>query len=206
VALLDALGTTRSILRGALQQLVEEGVVKRVRGSGTYAIAYRRQADLEQLRSYRERPPAGTQRSSYCVLEAGLDRASEPVALALAIEAGDPVVVLERLVLLDDEPVALLSHWLPAAVAGHLLDLDLSGPYYAMLEDGLGLMIGRAHAVVDAVRADAGTARLLGLRTGAPLLFMQTVTLLDDGRPIDLSCSRTRPDRMVFTSTLHRHD
>jgi GntR family transcriptional regulator len=199
--LVESLQTTRNVLRGALQWLVEEGVVRRVRGSGTYAVAHRRHVALDELRSYRENRP---ERTSYRVLEAGFDLASAPVALALDIEPGERVVLLERLVLLDGEPVALLTHWLPASLAAGLLDLDLSDGYYRLLEDGLGLRMERAQATIDAVRADAGTARLLGVATGAPLLFMHTVTRLDDGRPIDFVCSRTRPDRMVLRSTKRR--
>jgi GntR family transcriptional regulator len=204
VELVETLRTTRSILRSALQRLVDEGVVRRIRGSGTYAVAYGGPSDIGRMRSLQE--SHGAQRSSYRVLEAGLEAASDPVARALEIESGDPVVLLERLAVLDGEPVALFTHWLPATVAGHVLDLDLSGAYYPLLERGLGLLLGQADAAVEAVQADAGTARLLGVRTGAPLLYMQSVTRLDDGRPIDFVCSRTRPDRVVHTSTMRRPD
>jgi GntR family transcriptional regulator len=98
----------------------------------------------------------------------------------------------------------VITSWLNAALAEGFLDLDLGRGFYELLERDLGLELGEAHVTLDAVRADAGTAALLETDEGVPLLYRETTTLLADGRPLAFMCSRTRPDRMVVTSTRWR--
>jgi GntR family transcriptional regulator len=202
--LVKSLNTSRNALRAALQHLVTEGVVSRTRGAGTHVTAHRRASDTDGLRSYAESQPGST--STFRVLEAREVAASPPVAAALELDPGTAVVLLERLALLDGESVAVMTAWLTASLVEGLLDLDLQGDYYELLEGDLGLRLGEAQITLDAVRADAGTAALLHTDEGAPLLYGESITTLADGHPLALVCSRSRPDRMMVTSTRWRSE
>jgi GntR family transcriptional regulator len=202
--LVKSLGTSRNALRAALQHLVTEGIVSRVRGTGTHVVAHRSSSDARRLRSYRESQPDGVNRSAYRVLEARSILASPPIAAALELDVGAPVVLVERVALLDDEPVAVITSWLASDLVPGLLDVDLGRDLYGLLEEVLGLELAEAVVMIDAVRADAGTSALLDTECGAPLLYSEAVATLADGRPVALLCSRSRPDRMTMTATRWR--
>jgi GntR family transcriptional regulator len=202
--LVKSLGTSRNALRAALQHLVTEGVVSRVRGSGTHVVAHRSSSDARRLRSYRESQPDGAHRSTYRVLEARGIVASPPIAAALELEVGAPVILVERVALLDDAPVAVITSWLTADLVPGLLAADLQRDLYGLLEQELGLELAEAVVMIDAVRADVGTAVLLDTDCGAPLLYSEAVATLTTGQPVALLCSRSRPDRMAMTTTRWR--
>ena len=87
---------------------------------------------------------------------------------------GEPVVALERLRLLDGEPLSLDASYLPADIGTPLLDLDLTrNDVFVLIERELGLPLGSAAVSIEAVTADVAVAGLLRVRQGSPLLFLE---------------------------------
>jgi GntR family transcriptional regulator len=75
---------------------------------------------------------------------------------------------------------------------------------YEYLETECGLSLARGQRTIEAVAADARQARLLRVRKGAPLVFLQSVSYLADGRPIEYYLALHRGDRSRFEVELVR--
>ena len=73
-----------------------------------------------------------------------------------------------------------------------------------MIERELGVRLGWAEVTVESVAADANTAELLQIRTGAPLLLLHRLTFLEDGTPFDFEAVRYRGDRCSLVTTAAR--
>jgi GntR family transcriptional regulator len=72
------------------------------------------------------------------------------------------------------------------------------------LEDKYGLKIHRGRRTLEAVAADEREAYLLKVRVGAPLMLINSVSYLADGRPIEYFHALHRGDRSKFEVALIR--
>ena len=61
-----------------------------------------------------------------------------------------------------------------------------------------------AEIVLEAVAADRHSAAILEVPAGAPLLMLERLTRLDDGRPVDLEFVRFRGDRITMRGNVRR--
>ncbi|MEV0064014.1 GntR family transcriptional regulator [Nocardia sp. NPDC050718] len=197
--------TSRNIVRDALTLLRDEGLIDRVPGAGTFVVAEKAVQGLDRLRGLAETFETRSDRVVNRVLLAEVVPATPLVAERLELEAGDPVVALERVRYLDGAPLSLDASYLTADVGIPLLDKDLTGcDVFGLLEAELGLPLGSAAVAIEAVAADPTVAGLLEVRAGSPLLFLERLTSTDSGRPVDLEYIRYRGDRFSLSGRLDR--
>lgn len=112
---------------------------------------------------------------------------------------------IERLRYLGNLPLSLdLTYLVPdigTQILGHPLeDNDL----FALIERVSGQKLGSASLALEAIPADAHSAATLQMPDGAPLLMLERLTSLDDGRPVDLEYIRMRGDRITMRGSLIR--
>lgn len=196
---------SRNVVRDVLTLLRMEGLVDRIPGVGTFVVAGKAVHGLDRLRGLAESFGTGPDRVVNQVLLADTVLATPAVAERLQLDAGTEVVALERVRLLDGEPLSLDASYLPADVGRPLLEMDLtSNDVFVLIEQELGLPLGAAELSIEAIAADRTVADLLRVHDGFPLLFIERLTYTDAGRPIDLEFVRFRGDRMSLAGWLHR--
>jgi GntR family transcriptional regulator len=101
---------SRITVRHAISQLVAEGHLVRKRGSGTYVAPSPFRKCLLPLMGFTEEMRARGQRPGARVLKFEEVAAEARVADALQLGKGERVVLLKRLRLANDEPMALETH------------------------------------------------------------------------------------------------
>jgi len=193
-------GVSRTTVRQGLAELAREGWVVRERGRGTFVAPPKlTERAVERLSGFFEDmvvlgyPPVSQ------VLRQQLRAADEQVAARLNLKPGAIIVEIERLRFVEDEPVVLTTTYLPHALAPGLETADLTRrSLYEYLETECGLSLARGRRTIEAVAADARQARLLRTRKGAPLVFLQSISYLADGRPIEYYLALHRGDRSRF--------
>jgi DNA-binding GntR family transcriptional regulator len=200
IALADELGLSRPTMRQAIQTLVDKGLLVRKRGVGTQVVQsqIRRSVELTSLNDDLVR--AG-QNPVTRVLSLERVEADEPTAHELQVRPGAAVWRLERLRLLGDQPLALMSNTLPVDVVRlESADLTTTGLYEHLRRSGIHIRV--AHQRIGAVRADARAAKLLTVRKGDPLLTMHRTAFDDNGRAVELGSHVYRPELYTFEMTL----
>jgi DNA-binding GntR family transcriptional regulator len=200
IALADELGLSRPTMRQAIQTLVDKGLLVRKRGVGTQVVQsqIRRSVELTSLNDDLVR--AGQNPVTRVLALARVD-ADEPTARELQVRPGSPVWRLERLRLVGEQPLALMSNTLPADVVDlDAVDLSTTGLYEHFRRCGIHIRV--AHQRIGAVRADARTAKLLTGRKGDPLLTMHRTAFDDSGRAVEFGSHVYRPDMYSFEVTL----
>ncbi|MEU8243946.1 GntR family transcriptional regulator [Actinoplanes missouriensis] len=185
-------GVSRMTARAAVTQLVNDGLVYRAPGRGTFVAvpAGPRRADnlirlSEEIRKQGRKPSAR-------VLLAELRPPTTVEATRLRLRDGD-VVAIHRVRLADDEPIAFERAIYPGALAA-LLDIDVSGSVHEAIV-GLGRTPTRGTATLTAQPATEEDARELGVPVGAALLVEERLILDEIGRPLELSESRYPGER-----------
>lgn len=201
--LVKTFAVSRNVIRAALELLREENLIERARGAGTFVVVEKSTHDLGTAHDMAEEKP-GTRRFRNVVIAAEFVAAPPIVAEALACEPGDEVMLIDRLVEVDGEPMTLSTHFLRSQIAGALRGADLSADFYELLEQTAGIQVGKARLIIEAVAADETVAQLLRVTPGSPLLLFQRLIHDVWGHPIALGFNRVRGDRLSLVSWLQR--
>lgn len=192
-ALMLDYGVSRITVREAIGQLVNDGVLVRVRGKGTF-VATRTVRSRLHLASFTEEMRAQGYAPTTVVLDAAMAVPPEAAAAALGLAEGAEAVHVKRLRLADGRPVSVDDAWYDPAQTPGLLQMDLTGSVYRALADRFGRPIDRAEQTVGADPATADIAALLGVATGAPVLHFERLSF-SGAQAIEHAQSWYRSDR-----------
>ncbi len=192
------LDASRVTVRRAIQTLIDEGLIVRRQGSGTY-VAPRIEAPGSYLSSFSEDASARGERSGAIWLMKTYAPASPEEARVLELEPNAGVLRLGRVRLAGGEPLAIENAIVPAVF---LPDLEgLGDSLYAALE-ARGLRPVSGTQKIRASLATPTEAGLLSIAEKSELLRIERVTRLADGRPVEFTRSAYRGDRYDFVSEL----
>jgi GntR family transcriptional regulator len=181
---------SRMTARNAVQRLVQEGLVDRVPGRGTFVAVPPAHRRVDNLLSFSEQMRRRGQTAAADRIEVTVRPATDEEARRLALAAGGDVVVLRRLRLADRVPVAdetaVLPGRLAAAIAG--ADWRTASLHELLVAEGAIPRTGRA--TITAESATAGDAHRLEVRRSTALLVERRLVLDADERPVELTESR----------------
>jgi len=178
---------SRTVVRQALSELVNRGLLYRVKGKGTFVAKPKINESLMQnLTGFYEDMIARGLEPVTRVLVQRKTPANKKVAEKLEIQPGAPVIEIERLRSVNDQPITLVTTYLPYELCPGLLQEDLTHQsLYRLLEDKYELMIVRGRRTIEAVAANEREAHLLQVQKNAPLVLLDSVSYLEDGRPVE---------------------
>lgn len=199
-------GVSRTVVRQALTELVYEGLIVRAKGKGTFVAEAKITENLAQKLTgfYEDMATRGMAPVSR-VLKQQVVAASTRIAHYLEIATGTPVIEIERLRFVQDEPLLLVCSYIPQARCPGLIHADLTRQsLYALMEREYGIVITRGRRAFEAVGATQREAELLRVERGAPLMLLDSVSCTADGTPIEYYHAVHRGDRSRFEAELLR--
>lgn len=197
--LCDHFQVSRITVRQALDALANQGRLLRRQGRGTFVASPRIEQKLSRLTGFTQDMESRGHDPGARVLHLGAVPAPAPVARALDLEVGETVILLKRLRLSDGVPMALEIAHLPQSCCPGLLEEDLENlSLYALLAGEYEVIPTRAEQQIEALGCPPAEAKLLGVRSGAPILHMYRVTYDHEGQPFEYTESFYRGDRYTF--------
>lgn len=198
--------TSRTTVRQALQELVVEGRLQRVHGSGTF-VSKPKIAQTLQLKSYTEDMRSSGIEPSSRLVHVGDLRADEVLAGRLGITIGARVMRTERLRMANGEPTAIDATHLSRRRFPRLRQaLKHVGSLYAALDEVYGARLVSAEETTETVLAPPYEAALLETDVGQPLLMLSRHSFDAGGEPIEWVRSLYCGDRCKFVTALRRQD
>jgi GntR family transcriptional regulator len=196
-------GVTLMTLRQALDLLERDGLIARRHGLGTFVARPAIDYDILQLRALAGDLSALGEDVATRFLRSRFEPADPRVADALGLAEPAEVFVLERLRLVDGEPVSFQASYLPAALGAEVSRADLAvTPLRQVLTFKLGVEITAARETVSAVPLDRRAARELGCRPGLAAFRSDRVSVGPDGAPIVYDRVFIPGDRFRITRSL----
>ena len=191
-------GMSRVTVRKGLDRLIEEGLLFRRQGSGTF-VANRIEAPGGALSSFSDDARLRGEDPGVIWMIKGHATSTEEEASQLGLATGDRVARLGRIRLSGGEPLAIEHAVVPAEV---LPDLSVLGDsLYAALE-----ACGRRPVTgTQRIRASLATpteAGMLNIPERSEVLRIERLTRDATGRPVEFTRSAYRGDRFDFVSEL----
>jgi len=199
-------GVSRIVVRQALSELTQEGLIIRQQGLGSFVSEPKINESLVQKLTgfFQDMVEQGITPHTE-VLRQEITPATRQIAARLQIDVGASVLRIDRVRSVDEEPIIYVTTYLPASLCPGLIDADLSNQsLYAFLENECLLKIDRGGRSIEAVPAGAYEAHLLGIEPGSPLLQLESISLLADGTPLEYYRALHRGDRSRFDVQLVR--
>jgi GntR family transcriptional regulator len=193
-------GVSRITVRAAIGQLVNEGLLVRIHGKGTFVAARTARSRLHLASFTTDMRRLGLTPSTVVLsVERGVP--PQDTTKALGLGPGDEAVRIRRLRLADGTPMSIDDAWYSAALAPDLDSCPLTGSVYELLRERYDITIDRAEQSVAATEADDEHAALLGLEPGKPVLLFDRISYSGD-QPVEHCCSRYRGDRYEITMSV----
>lgn len=198
-------GVSRMTARQSITLLVDEGLLYREQGKGTFVGRPKIPQQLLSLTGFTEEMGTRKQRPGARILEAEMWNADEDTAERLRIKPGQPVYRLRRLRLADTEPLAIENTCICFIGCERLLDYDLEhDSLYRILTEQFDMPPIAAEQEIEADLASTEDARLLDIAPGSPVLRTRRITATRRGRPIEYASSIYRGDKYRFYTRLAR--
>jgi GntR family phosphonate transport system transcriptional regulator len=199
--LAELFGVNRHTVRSAIQQLVQEGVLRSEQGRGTF---FEKRPRLAYPIARRTRFSAGLEgqatKLQSVLISSSVQSADARVAEALAMETGGPTVQLRTVGMADGEPVSMAHSWFPETrFTGIAEAFGRTGSITAALAS-LGVAdYTRRSTVLSARHGNDEDLTRLNLSPGAIVMVAVGVNVDAEGRPIQFTETRFAAHRIELT-------
>ena len=203
--LCEQYGLSRMTARQSITELVNEGILYREQGKGTFVAQPKITQQLIQLTGFTEDMEARSKRPATQVLNKAMVPAEEAIATTLRIKTGQLLFKVQRLRLANGEPLAIETSQINFIGCEHLMDEDLeSQSLYQLLEQKYGQPPVEADQELEARLATEEEARLLKINKGDPVLLTRRTTYTERNQPLEYAKSIYRGDKYRFYTRLNR--
>lgn len=200
-------GVSRITARRAITDLVEEGILYRQQGKGTFVRESKVKRELIWVGGFAELTTASGKTPSSQILSNLVIPADEKLANTLKIAEGDPVLKLHRLLFIDNEPFIIESSYFPLS---YFPDLEKyigeSASTYSILNNRYEIEIERSEKTLEVIAASKYEAGLFQCDRGAPLFALEKVSSDQTGRVIHSSYSLYMTSKVIFTIDAQKNE
>lgn len=195
--LAEKFGVSRMTLRQAVQTLVDEGILERRVGAGTFVAREKVQEKMSGITSFTEiMKTQGKQPSSKTVsYQVTMPSLSECEHLKL--KADTTILRMERIRYADEVPICFEITTLPYDLVKNYQRSQITKSLYQTLAHH-GLHVGHAQQIVSASSASEKIADYLKIKRGAPILKLRQITQLSNGRPFEYVQTQYAGERFEF--------
>lgn len=188
--LMKKYSVSRTTIRQAINQLVNEGIVKKVQGSGTY-VSYRKDNELfkrsANIFPFSEEMKMKGKIYSTKLISFEIVIPDKNITDTLGIKENSKVYSFERLRFGDGFPLCLEHSYMPVEPFLDLTIQHLESSKYHYIEKIKKLKIMYSHQSVYAILSNERLENLLRLKRHSPILKIRHKTYLDTGDVLDLT-------------------
>lgn len=190
-------GVSRMTIRSACSQLVQDGVLYRVPGKGTFVAEPKIMTESLAYMGFREQLERMGYEITTELLNVVEKEASHGIAKRLQCHQGDSILEIERLRFIKGEPISLHYSRIPYELCKNLSEGSLEEEQLCvLLEKEYDLKPSRIIETLESVTASEKESHLFNVEQGYPLLVLEDILYDKEDKPFEYSKVVFRGDKI----------
>lgn len=203
--LAEKYNVSRMTIRKALTNLVNEGYLYRQKGRGTFAVEIGLKQHQVEVRGYSKQMIDQGKKVDNNIGQYKIIEASEEIAKKLLIKKGDKVIFIKRYRYVDNKPMLFENLYVPKSLFSYITPKDFEGSFYKFVEKRAYYKIANSFYEVKALEADNEMAEFFKVDLGSSILFIATLSTLDNGTPFQYVEGFYSSDQYVYLHQSYRY-
>lgn len=201
--LISEYNISRNTVKKALDDLVQDGMLNRIQGKGTFVSKPKLEQSLTGFYSFSKVLRDKGMNPKDIIISLESKQANSRIARKLQIEENSEVIELRRLRCANEEPIILETSYLPKEKVVNLTKEKLEkNSLYDILELEYGLIVTKAKEIFEPVLIGNFESQHLNVNEGLPALLLERIAYEANGLPIEFCSSIVRGDRCRFYTEL----
>ena len=208
VTICNELNVSRSTVRLAMAELLDEGLLVRYRGKGSYVADNRMKRPINYLYNFTESMhDIGAQASSVVLNAEVLSKIPEEVREKLQLPKEQrKVFYLHRIRCGNNEPMLVEHTYIPYYLCNGIESYDFSSiSLYYILDSLYGLEPYHATETIEAVNMTEDERKILRCQENIPAFRIKRISHTETGLIYEYTESTSRSDRNVFQLELYKN-
>jgi GntR family transcriptional regulator len=202
--LAETYGVSTITARQAVLNLVQEGLLLRKQGKGTYVQGGTKNVKniltLKVRGDINDVVPEGLSLQKVKVLDINRIASPKRVASILNLDEGDEVVRIRRTRSDNGAMLSYIKNYLPLNIGEKIEKEDLlKNPMLHILRNKLGLPLKTGVQYITAVIADYEIASALSVSISSPVLYLETIIFIEAEKPVEFVQTFYRSDQFKYT-------
>ncbi|GGE27253.1 transcriptional regulator [Pullulanibacillus camelliae] len=195
---------SRTTVRQAITELVQEGWLYRVKSKGTFVSKPKiDQSFIQALGSFNDQITALGRTPHTELLDFKVIEAPDNVAKELKLQPKEKAVYIHRRRFADDEPIVMVKTYLPYHRCSFVLEHDFSQEsLYPVLATKDETHIHKIRRYIEALEAEEYDMKNLNINSGTAIQRFISIGYNFIDEPIEYSIARYRGDRNRFEVTI----
>jgi GntR family transcriptional regulator len=205
--LCEILKVSRTTIRQCMNRLVDEGLLVRSRGKGSFIADQKLRRSINYMYNFTENIRNAGAVPSSIVLEKAVKPADQIIREKLQLPEGtDQVFFLVRLRRANDEPIVYETTYVPYYLCEGIENFDFSqSSLYQILNSHYSLVLSRAEEMIEAIILNSDMAKKLACKGKMPGFSIQRTSYLESGYIFEYTTSITRADKCVYRLDLYNN-
>lgn len=199
--LAERFDVNRHTVRRALDLLVQEGNILRIKGKGTKVLTRPLLYPVQAKSAYTDQFSAMGHAARAQLLKVYRRPANHDELTQLALAPGSTILEYRTLRFIDEEPISVMTHYFSSGYEALLQDYKRDSMRHYLKERGCELQ--RASSVIGARLPTVDEAARLLIPQSAPVLTVTTLSKNQHGHPVELTFSVSRADRFQYQVVLN---
>lgn len=188
---------SRTTVRIVISKLVNEGLLYRIAGKGTFVSESKITASSIAQKGIREQLGELGYDTDTTVVERKIVPATRKYAEKLKVPVSAPLIVIVRVRYVNETPFSILTNYLSAERFPMLLDKNIEDEALCnILKDNYGIIAKFGEETLESVSASESEAELLEVPIGFHVLLTECILYDENSIPYEVSKVLFRGDRI----------
>ncbi|WP_280768769.1 GntR family transcriptional regulator [Salipaludibacillus daqingensis] len=202
--LAEIYGGSRVTIRQAIKLLVQEGLLYKIQGSGTYVSENKFEHNIYSLKGFTEEMHALEKETKNKVLTFSLIQPEERIRQILGLAEGEDVFFVRRQRWVEKTPLVVEDTYLPVKLFPDLSYEIMRGSKYEYIEKTKLMKIKESFQEVLPLLPNKEILDLLKLKEAIPIIKVQLFSKLMDDTPFEYTEIYFKSDEYKFTIVASR--